>query len=408
MNILMLLFKDVLYDARVKREAISLAQAGYQVTIACLKEYEEDITKLHKNITIERLNLSTKRVKRSLVMNENIKGNRNSSIIRQIILKMIRQPVVKLVKDYLSYFEHYKKIVKLIKGRKYDVIHCHDLNTLLQGVVLSKSFKLKLVYDSHEIFNEMAGRNNLDKKVGYWLEKRLFSKIDHFITVNEFVEKYLVEKYNKQPNTTIIQNIPLLINTEDTPVSQNYWRDQYNLSEEDVILLYQGGIAPFRGIEDCILALKELADHYKLVILGNGRIKENLVNLVKYQSMESRVFFHDQVPSDELNWYTKQADIGLVMYKSISLNNFYSTPNKIFEYIQAQIPCVSSDHPGKAYVVKKDITGICVKEDPKSIAAGVVEIVENYREYKENCRLATQKYTWENESRKLRELYQSI
>ena len=47
-QILMILFKDIDYDARVQREAIALAESGYRVLICCLNEYDTDPPFLHE------------------------------------------------------------------------------------------------------------------------------------------------------------------------------------------------------------------------------------------------------------------------------------------------------------------------------------------------------------------------
>ncbi|MEB1808287.1 MAG: glycosyltransferase [Bacillaceae bacterium] len=404
MNIVMVLFKDILYDARVQREAIALAEKGYKVTIFCAKEYEKALPSLHDNIVISRQSLFTKSAKMKINEVSNEKNEKNVNFVKTVV----RLPIVKLVKEVAVTKVFYNKIKNSLANQRVDVVHCHDLNTLPIGCWLAKEKQAKLIYDSHELYNEMAGRTPFDRKIGYKLEGYYIKKVDHLILVNPYVEEEFNNRYGSRP-TTIIQNIPLV---EDGKIlddsSDNYWRKKFDLDGKDIILIYQGGINPNRGIEDCIRAMKELPEHYKLVLLGEGTIKGDLADLVIELGLTTKVFFHEQVPSKDILWYTKQADLGLVMYTNSSLNNFLSTPNKIFEYLIAGIPMVASNHPGKSYIINSKNIGVCVDESPADIKHGIEYIMDNYNQYKNNCLEERTSVTWENESQKLIVAYQKL
>ncbi|WP_078429737.1 glycosyltransferase [Alkalihalobacterium alkalinitrilicum] len=409
MNILMLLFKDIHYDARVQREALALAEAGHSVFIACVQEYQEDPPHFHNNISIIRVSLLTKSIKRNLSTANN--KHQKPSALKQMAFKVVRNPFIKIVKDLGAYNEFYKKVKHYIDASnlKVDVIHCHDLNVLWQGSRLAEKCQAKLIYDSHELFNEMAGRNSVDRKFGYLMESKLIKRIDHLIVVNPYVEDEFMKMYGERPST-VVQNIPHLKDKAQLlkNESSNYWRDHYNLAESDVLLLYQGGLNPERGIEECIHALALLESQYKLILLGEGRQKQHLLSLVEKLNIQDRVFFHEQVPSDQILWYTKQADIGLVMYKNTSKNNYFSTPNKIFEYLLTGIPSVASKHPGKAYVIEKEKVGVCVEETPEAIKEGIIYISKNYEQFQEACLMKREFYSWDQEKQNLIEVYRTL
>lgn len=400
----MLLYKDIHYDARVKREALALAEAGYRVDIACVKEYQEPPPFLHENINIIRLSISVKKIKTTISQGD--ANLQTGSQLKKMLVWIVRTPIIKIVKDYLAYYEFYKKVKIHFKGKKdIKAIHCHDLNTLWQGKMLAENFSAKLIYDSHEIFNEMAGRNRLDRIIGYRMEKSLFRNIDYLITVNEYLRDFLFDKNGEKPSV-LIQNIPIF--HQETPKTKdpNFWG--YNFETEDIILIYQGGFSPYRGLDLIIKVMSSLPEKYKLVLIGSGILKDELKNLVSELNLEQRVFFHEQVPSEELINYTIQADIGLVMYEKVSKNNYYSTPNKIFEYIQAGIPAVSSNHPGKSVIINKYKTGVLVEETIEDITIGIFEVIHNYEMYQNNCFYAQKELTWKTESLKLKQLYNEV
>lgn len=398
MSILMLLFKDIHYDARVQREARALGEAGYSVTIGCLQEYPDDPPELGTNVTIKRVSLRTKRLKRSA------ESGNGGQALKRLMFSAARQPVMKLVKDIWANAEYYRAMRDEIMNRRhYAVIHCHDLNTLPAGYWLARRFQLKLVYDSHEIFNEMAGKNKLEKWIGRWIEKRLLSRADAMITVNEHLKNHFIERYGSVPPMTILQNVPEHHPTKSS-VPNDYFRSKYGLDEQDILLLYQGGLNPHRGLDLILSAMERLPDRYKLILLGDGRIRRKLEQIVQLKNLAARVFFHDQVPADQLLGYTRQTHIGLVMYENTSLNNYLSTPNKVFEYMAAGIPTIASDHPGKQ-IVELEGTGVCVEETPEDIVKAIHLIQSKYDEYRERCLRAASKYTWDQEKEKLIRLY---
>ncbi|MED1603614.1 glycosyltransferase [Alkalihalophilus marmarensis] len=407
-HILMLLFKDIHYDARVQREAIALAEAGYQVTITCLKEYDFPPDDLHEKIIVHRISITSKKIRGSISTSPESKQRLS---LKSLLFRVVRTPVIKVLKDRWAFNEFYKKVRDYIDKEKLSIhaVHAHDLNTLSAGYKLANLHKSKLIYDSHELFNEMSGRNELDRKVGYREEGKLIEKIDSLIVVNPYIANLFEQRYGKL-STTIIQNIPLVELGEelDEAPHNNYWRETYKLTDDDIILLYQGGINPERGLEECIEALTLLPSIYKLVLLGDGRLKNKLIESAKEHQLDDRVFFHKQVPAAHVHWYTKQADVGLVMYRNLSKNNYYSSPNKIFEYLLAGIPTVASDHPGKNYLIKKEETGVCIEETPEAIKDGVLHVISHYEEIKKTCLIKRHNYTWEKEQQKLIQMYDKL
>lgn len=411
----MLLFKDIHYDARVKREAAALAQAGHEVIIACLEEFAEPPPRVAEGVTLWRYSITTKRLKRKVSPHQGASPghfaepghSRSKPAFSQLIMRLVRFPALKLAKDVAASVEFYRSIAQDLQRYRVDVIHCHDLNTLPAGVRLARRFQTKLVYDSHELFNEMAGKSWLEKRIGYILERLLMPYIDHLIVVNSHVHRLFTKRYGPYP-TTVVQNVPEAPDWNQAPPQEVLnLRQHFGLAPDDLLLLYQGGLNPERGLEECIQAVAMLPKTFKLVLIGDGRLKGYLEELVNHLQLEDRVFFFGQVPSEQLLWYTCQADVGLVVYKNTSLNNYYSTPNKIFEYLLAGIPTVASDHPGKRLVAEEG-TGVCVEETPEGIKDGILDVVAQMEMYRERCREKRSQYSWQEERKKLIRTYRQL
>lgn len=398
-QILMVLFKDVDYDARVQREAIALADSGYGVTLCCLNEYDTEPPFLHESIHIHKLSISTKQAKKGMTSGPSRKPS--------LLTKVVRSPLIKLAKDQYAGYEFYTKVKQVMLPHPIDAVHCHDLNTLPAGKRLAEHFKCKLVYDSHELFNEMTGRNMVDRRYGYFIEGKLLKQVDRLISVNPFLLDKFKNRYGELPPAMYLQNIPLLRHEKERK-NDHYFHHLYGLSTDKIVLLYQGGFSKNRGIELCVKAMKQLDEQYHLVLLGDGDIKGDLEELIKEEQLHSRVHFHPKVSPAEILSLTKEADIGLVMYENVSENNYYSTPNKIFEYMLMGLPVVSSNHPGKAYLLEEYDFGLAVNETEEAIVRAIKAIGQRKAYYVQKCHEASKVLNWPNESRKLIQMYNEL
>ncbi|RKY90477.1 MAG: hypothetical protein DRQ01_09140 [Ignavibacteriae bacterium] len=178
----------------------------------------------------------------------------------------------------------------------------------------------------------------------------------------------------------------------------------FKINHNQKILLYQGVIHKGRGFLPAFKALKELKDCL-LVIIGDGEFEDHYRNLAKKMGINEQVIFAGKVDQDEILSYTKTADIGLSIIENMSLSYYYALPNKLFEYIMAEIPVVVSNLPQMKEIVEMYEVGMVVNLDnPAELVDVIKQLTEDevlYNKFKENCRTASQELNWENEIQNL-------
>ncbi|MGE7272681.1 glycosyltransferase [Brevibacillus panacihumi] len=374
--IIMLLFKDIVHDNRVIKEINSLAELGYQIVLFCLRNYDE-IPSFPNDVTIYRFNI-TNNIKKSAVK------------IFFDIYKAIR-----------FYYYIKKSLSNIYKKYDYIVCHAHDLNTLPFAYMLTKRFKLnKLVYDSHEIFIEMDGRRKVEKILGSLVERYCVKRVDHMITVSKPIQEYFKKIYpNKE--ITVIRNVPYL--TEINNHDNQYFREKYCLPSDSAILIYVGGITRNRGLEQILQAVHVLPKNYVLIFMGYGNMVDQIKSLARQMQITDRLFFHEPVTQDKMLKIISSADVGLLLYQNSCLNNYLALPNKLFEYIQAELPVVASNFPA---ISELAIGQLCSPDDP-------VQIAESIRmaftiDEKSNILNAKKQLNWDTEQQKLKAIYEGV
>jgi glycosyltransferase involved in cell wall biosynthesis len=310
--------------------------------------------------------------------------------------------------------------LKAVRGRALDrrfleaglatgaqVWHCHDLNTLAIGVRAKRARPgTRLVYDSHELATERSRMTRWGRWRAGRQERRGLPHTDERIWTTRTRAEYIVRRYGI-PFPTLIHNVP-----ERMEVKQGWdLRERLGIPADRRILLYQGSIQEFRGVEESIDAVT-LLERCVLVVIGYGYHRPALEEMVRRRGLQDRVYFFGPIPNDELLYYTASADVGLCVIRGQSLSYRWSMPNKLFEYMMAGIPIVASDFEEMGRVVREEGVGtVCDPDDPQSIAAAVRAIVDDpaaEAHFRAATRVAIGKYNWDEEEKKLLALYRRL
>nr|WP_246169854.1 glycosyltransferase [Alkalibaculum sporogenes] len=370
-------------DSRIIKEANSLGKNGYKVLVLALHEIGLKEIEKFEYFDVERVHLITR--------------NKLSKL--------------NVYAQSIKYIEFFNKCIRRAKIFQPDIVHCHDIYTLPIGEKIKKICKCKFIYDSHELWSDVSHRKSSYIYTSFKnnLEKKIVKKSDAVITVCNSIGNKLKEQYNLDQKIVIVRNIPL---KRDLQQDNDIFRKKYNLDSEKKILLYQGGVQDGRGIEKIVRTMRYLDFKIILIILGNGSLIPDLKHLTKELKIENRVFFHDAVSQEILLDYTSSADLGIHLMENTCLNHYYALPNKIFEYIQANIPIVCSDFPEmKNIIINFKIGEVVDPTDESKIAKVINDVMlsqDKFEIYKTNCKNAKDILNWENEETILLELYRNI
>jgi glycosyltransferase involved in cell wall biosynthesis len=361
---------DLVTDNRVKRTCLLLTELGYQVVL---------VGRLRKNsLPIDKRIYETRRLK--LFFN----------------------------KGSLFYAELNIRLFLFLLFKKADIFYSNDLDTLPANFFCSKfKSKTKLIYDTHELFTEVPELENRKFAKNVWLsiENYIFPKLEHVITVNQSIANIYQKKYNKA--ILVARNTP-----EKFLFKTKVSKFDLGLPEDKFLIIIQGsGLNVDRGIEEAIMAMN-LINQAMLVIVGNGDVIPTAHKLVEREKLSDKVKFFGKRPYEELMQFTLNADIGLALDKPLSENYKFSLPNKLFDYIQAGIPVISSELIELKKIIDKYQLGCFVASvTPEEIAKKINFLIQNpeiLHTYRSNCAQAAEIEIWENEKVVLKKLIENL
>ena len=289
----------------------------------------------------------------------------------------------------------------LIFKRK-SLLIANDLDTLLPVFLASKLSNTPLIYDSHEYFTEVPELQNRPIVKSFWekLERALFPRLRYVITVNEALAEIYFGKY-KVP-VTVLKNVPELSNKLES--IKGVVRDEKLDNDEEKFLIYQGALNVGRGIElmiDSMVGLKE----FKLLIVGEGDISEELKAQVVEMRLEDRILFQGRLLPDQLKKLTPTAVLGLSLEEDLGQNYRYALPNKLFDYIHAGIPVIVSDLPVMSKIVQEYGVGEVLKDrTPQGLSELIRKIHSKKESYEATLVEAVKKLNWNQEKKTFQKL----
>ena len=382
----MFVWNNFVNDARVLREATALTEMGYRVTVIAKKEMDEQHLP------------SAETVAPGVIVNRPLKLELPKRIQRRIKSGVLNKHIPNMLTML--------KMMALGRKQDADVYHSHDLNTLLQGIASAKLRRKRkpLIYDSHEV---QTSRTHYSFGKIYWIEKFLLKFVDHVIVENDTRADYHRRLYKKRP--TPVHNYSEFYDIE--AVEAYPIREEFKIPDTQKVVLYQGGMQEGRGLFKLLDAFKDI-EGARLIMIGDGKERDNLIDYHKELGLEDKVDFIQRVPYRELRRYTKSADIGIQFLENTNFNHYSASSNKLFEYIMAHVPVIGSRLPEIEAVIEGEQVGLTVEpEITKQLKEAIQKLVDDdvlREKFRENTKQAKLKYNWNNEKDVLKRIYKKV
>lgn len=372
-KVALLVFNPFKNDSRVYKEANSLAKYGYIVEVVGHLDRDTEAFQQMEEFVVRRFAYLDRTVTKSKV------------------------------KKLWAYFHYLLKSALYCKS--FDILHCNDLNTLPVAWIIKKLFrkKIKIVYDAHEYETETNGLRRLQRLFVKKLESILIYKTDAVITVSESIATEYTKLY-AIAKPYVVLNTPLVKKVNKS----NLLKKSLSIEEDSRIFLYQGALSPGRGIELIVETfIHQDEPNDVIVFMGYGPL-EGYIRTLAHQ--HKNIYYHDAVDPMVLLDYTASADFGICLIEDTCLSYRYALPNKMFEYMMAEIPIVVSNLPEMKKIVNENGIGTIVQEHNSSYLAKAIEDIKKVPmdELIENLRNSKKVYNWQTQEKVLYQVYDGL
>jgi len=305
-----------------------------------------------------------------------------------------------------------KEAVKYIKNiiANFDAIIFHGIwSILLYNIaIIGHQHNIPMAVWPHGSIDpfDLKKKKVLKKIIGPLFIKKFLNKLD-FIICTSTLEEKIVEKYNAKINTLVA---PLPILKDSIIGNRKSFRDKYNFSKNDFVLLFLSRIDYKKGLNLLLPAISQFSNkvsNIKLIIAGSGskQYEEKVHGWIKKYSLDERVKFIGFI-SDQ-----KRADAfaGSDCFVLPSMNENFGIA--VVEALNAHLPVLISNN---VYIWQEIINkqgGWVCKYSVESISDTILKIYNkknDYKKIKSKAASAGAQFLPENLKKQYLEIYKKI
>jgi glycosyltransferase involved in cell wall biosynthesis len=257
------------------------------------------------------------------------------------------------------------RVLKLLKGRKIDVIHSHEfaMNTHLAPLAKIAGIRHVATVHGKKYYGESKAR-----RVSY----RMVARLSGLVAVSEDIKSYLVDEVGiPADRVTVIANGICVEDYARDNIDVSAVRAQLGCDAGNFLVCAIGNLYPVKGHCHLIRAIARLVDQHpgiRLVIAGRGHEQAALEQLIAELGVEQNVTllgFRDDVKSILL-----ASDLFTMPSLSEGL------PLSLLEAMAAKRPVVVSDVGGMPQVIKHEVMGLVVPPaDDEALARAIDAII---------------------------------
>jgi glycosyltransferase involved in cell wall biosynthesis len=404
MRVCMIVRNPCVRDARVLKEAKVLAEAGHDLVVIAIAEPGVPDAEEKDGFRIRRVDPLPTWVRRTL----RLPGIARGGWDRKPVVGGGAPPGTRRRWWQVAFRDALvtRQLTRAALAAPAEVYHAHDLNTLAAALAAARRHGARLVYDSHELYPEIAGLVPRERARWTRVERRLIGSPDAVVAPSEGLADELARRYSIA-RQRVVMNCPPAGPAPDRAAS----RLRALRRDGEALLVYAGGYTQNRGLDNLIRATG-LLDGTRLVMVGFGGVEGELRALAARERLGDRVVFHEPVAHEEVVPLVAGADVGLAPYLPLGLNNALAAPNKLFEYLHAGLPVAGSDLGDiRAVVEEHRVGGVFDAADPSSIATTVRALLADPDELaamRARALAVAPRYSWQAQAAVLREIYETL
>jgi glycosyltransferase involved in cell wall biosynthesis len=383
-RVCMIAFTNYPFDGRIRLEAESLVEWGYEVCILVPKVKETPRTYTLAGVTVKELNVVE------------YGGKRQNQYLFSYLKFMILAFVA---------------CTGLFVRSKIRIFHVHNMpNALVFAALVPRLFGCTLILDVHDTvvetyqakFGTTSGFLISLLRFEEWISCSMAQKV---ICVNHVQRESLFKRGIAAGKISTVITMPKF-NSQPQPA-------RHRNQSETFRMVNHGTISKRLGNDLIIQAAAQLVREipgFELHIIGAGDGWDECKRLSESLGLTERVHFHDGVPWDELAKKLELMDVGIVANR-VNVATELMLPSKLIDYVVLGIPAIVPRLKAIQYYFTPGMVSYFEPENVESMVATTVKVYkdrEGREQQSRNAKSFLEKYGWHNPENGLRGLYDGL
>lgn len=255
----------------------------------------------------------------------------------------------------------------LIEGYKTDVVYSHFVLNSAAASVLKKKYGLPLVVIEHSselVKDKITSIINDQAKIAY-------SVANHVIAVSDYLKHRIKERFDIN-----CEVVPNMLGTE--------FLKEPSITDkqltEGLKILSVGALLPLKGFAELITALSKsnIPNDWELVIIGYGKLENNLRELARSLGLERNVKFLGAKNKSEIILEMSTSDFFILNTKRETFGVVY------IEALSQGLPCIATECGGAEGIIDES-NGLNVEVGNEDALVKAIEyMVVHYKDYNRN------------------------
>lgn len=323
---------------------------------------------------------------------------------------------------YLALFDSYRMAeAASIHLRGVDLIHERFNLFALGGAWASKKLGLPFVLEVNADLLEQRKFKGIPEKglrrlFGVWATRTCFNAAAKIICISNGLRDHLRTRWNVEASKLAVLPCAADVDVFRPNHAVERVRRSLGLTTEPVVI-WVGGYYPWHDLElllDSFVLVRQRHPEARLVLVGDGQTRPSILQKVQKSGLQQSVIMTGAIAHADVPEMLSIADIAVVPSAPISASRGGTgTPLKLFEYMAAGKPIVATALNEAAEVIQDGHTGLLVEAgDVHAFARAVLKLLdqpaERLRMGKNARQQATDRYSWEEYTRRLERVYLNV
>ncbi|MFC1917792.1 glycosyltransferase [Chloroflexota bacterium] len=281
--------------------------------------------------------------------------------------------------EYLTtMITHHLELNRILREKNIDVIVLYSVLTNgMSTIRLGKKYRVPVVHRNIDMLHKVVP-NPVKRAMTKFFEKRVYPQVDKLLALTPAYRDYVVGLSADEAKTSLLL-FPIDQNIFHPGIDSSDLRRKWEISEEDSIITFIGGLYRFGALQELISCFPEVIreiPNAKLVIVGDGPARPDLEQTVAKLGLSSNVIITGPQPFLDMPKYINMADICVNAFPTRGFTRDVFSA-KILQYLACGKPTVSSALTGISCVISGEECGVIYADSVDDIVRELVALLKS-------------------------------